>query len=90
MTGVIAAPIAVSKFKETGSSSAGAAMRCGAPIKNIPHPTSIAIATILSVIKAFCTLLPARTPRQLTIVNNPNASAATAWPLREACVISRK
>src|SRR5262249_33242159 len=51
------------------------------PLAANPTPTSAAIAAIFNAISALCTLLPARTPRQLMVVKHPKAIAPTTQSL---------
>ena len=48
------------------------------PPKRKPNSTSPAIAAILNNMKTLCTLLPARTPRQLIPVSASSTAAAAA------------
>src|SRR5487761_274046 len=92
-TGTSAAPIAVTRSNDTGRSSRADLAGAGAPLRNrnhAPQPTSAAIAKILSTISVLCTVLPTRTPKQLIIVSNPNASVAISPSLRWSPVSSRK
>ncbi len=62
---------AASSPSEAGRSSSGPPVRaCGSATANRPHATSAATARIFRTIKRLCTLLPARTPRQLTTVSS--------------------
>ena len=59
--------------------------------KNIaPQTTSAPMITIFITIRELCTVLPARTPRQLISVRIPSASAARAPLEMGMCVSSTK
>jgi hypothetical protein len=69
--------MARSSPKETGRSSSGKGCTTPPP-STIPTTTRAAIAPDFSSIMALCTLLPARTPRQLMAVSPSSAAAAMA------------
>ena len=75
MTGTSAAPNVVSRSDETGLSNKAAGFVLRSPKRN-PHTTNIAMARIFKTIRMLCTVLPARTPRQLMTVSNASTSAA--------------
>src|SRR5438874_2564111 len=77
-----AAPNAVSEFQIPGeedvdpplATNVGVAMVvAGAPLTLNPNPTSAAIASNFKIMKMFCVVLPARTPRQLISVKSASA-----------------
>ena len=81
----MAAPTARKSPKETGRSSSGRGATVPPP-SAIPTTTSAAIAPTFSSIMALCTLLPARTPRQLMAVS-PSSAAAAIIPSPPACPV---
>src|SRR5438270_197267 len=74
----MAAPMEEKRANEIGRSRAAVCRGAGERTRNHPQSTRVVMMAILEIMSALWTRLPARTPRQLTMVKSAIASADNA------------